>query len=166
MPGTYSDDDDYATGKASFNFLADAEISSGFVSIAADIWIATTENYHVGVRESGSAACFFLDLEFREDGVARVWDSTGIVDIDPSYPTGRVIPFEIVFDMDAGLYNLLYDGSLVLENRAHGVSGCGVGSVFFGTLDDADYDGTIHVDNIEVKTFLFMDGFETVVVSA
>jgi hypothetical protein len=51
VPGTYSDDDDYATGKASFNFLADAEISSGFVSIAADIWIATTENYHVGVRE-------------------------------------------------------------------------------------------------------------------
>ena len=36
------DDDDFGTGSAKFNFLADAEISSGFVSIAADIWIATT----------------------------------------------------------------------------------------------------------------------------
>lgn len=160
------DDDNFGTGNASFDFLAHAEISSGFVSIAADIWIASTENYHLGVRESGSAACFFLNLEFGEDGVGSARDSTGSVVIDPSYPTGRLIHFEIVFDMDAGSYDLLYDGSLVLEDRAHGVSGCGVGSVFFGTLDDTDYDGTIHVDNIVVKTYLFMNGFETGDISA
>jgi hypothetical protein len=155
------DDDNYATGEADFNFLADAEISSGFVSIAADIWLMATENYYLGVRESGSATCFFLDVEFREDGEARVWDSTGIVKIDLSYPTGRVIPIEIIFNMDAGTYDLQYDGTLALEDRPHGeISSCGVGSVFFGTLDDADYDGTIYVDNIEVVAFLFKDGFE------
>ena len=52
-------------------------------------------------------------------------------------------------------------GSLALEDRPHGeISSCGVGSVFFGTLDDADYDGTIYVDNIEVVAYLFRDGFE------
>ena len=106
------DDDDYGTGEADFNFLANAEISSGFVSVVADIWLTSTENYYLGVRESGSAAYFFLDVEFREDGEARVWDSTGIVKIDLSYPTGRVIPIEIIFNMDAGTYDLHYDWSL------------------------------------------------------
>jgi hypothetical protein len=156
-----SDLDDFGSGWADFDFLADAEISSGFVSISADIWMTAIENYNLGVRESGSAACFFLDVEFRDDGVGRAWDRTGIVDIDPSYPTGRVIPIEIIFDMDAGTYDLYYDESLALEDRPHGeISSCGVGSVFFGTLDDADYDGTIYVDNIEVKAYLFVDGFE------
>jgi hypothetical protein len=155
------DSDDFYTGWVNFNFLADAEVYAGFVSIAADIWIMSMENFNLGVRESGSAACFFFDLEFHEDGKVKARDSMGFVNLDSSYPTGRVIPIEIVFDMDADTYDLNYDGSLVLEDRAHGENGgCGVGSVAFGNLDDADYDGTYYVDNIEVVTYLFRDGFE------
>jgi hypothetical protein len=155
------DDDNYYAGYVDFNFLADAEVYSGFVSIATDIWIVSTENFNLGIRESGSAACFFLDLEFRDDGKSRARDSSGIVEIDSSYPTGRVIPIEIIFNMDAGTYDLHYDGTLALEDRPHGeISSCGVGSVYFGTLDDADYDGTLYVDNIMVVTYLFKDGFE------
>lgn len=157
------DGDNYYVGYVSFLFLADAEVHSGFVSIAAEIWMVPMENSNLGVRESGSAACSFLDLEFHVDGKVRTWGSTGIVNLDSSYPTGRVTPIEIIFNMDAGTYDLRYDDSLVLEDRAHGESSaCGVGNVFFGTLGDADYDGPYCVDNIEVVTYLFRDGFETV----
>ena len=155
------DDDDYISGTASFNFLGDAEITTGFVSISADVWLSMVDNYEIGVRESGSAACFYLNLEFRDSGNARTWDSTGILQIDTGYPTGRAIPIQIIFDMDAGTYDLHYDGGLVLDDRAHGVGGgCGVGSVSFGALDDPDYDGTFYVDNVLVTTYLFKAGFE------
>lgn len=156
------DDDDYYSGYVNFDFLEDAEISSGLVSITFDTWFPAVENFILGVRESGFAACYYLDLEFQDDGDVKVWDSTGGVTIENTYPTGRVVPVEIVFDMDAGTYDLHYDGSRVLDDRAHGVeSGCGVGSVYFGIYDDPDYDGAYSVDNISATAYLFKDGFET-----
>jgi hypothetical protein len=155
------DDDDYYSGYVDFDFLEEAEISSGFVSAAFDMWFPTVENYILGVRESGSATCYYLDLEFQDDGDVKARDSAGNVSIDSTYPTGRVVPVEIVFDMDAGTYDLFYDGSLVLDDRAHGVeSGCGVGSVYFGISDDPDFDGAYSVDNISVTAYLFRAGFE------
>jgi hypothetical protein len=145
-----TDDDDYAAGYALFEFMRDAEVTSGVVVVGAHLWFDLLEDYKVIVREHGSAAQTFTNLNFTSAGMVYIVDAGGSVGYE-YYETGRVYAIMLVYNMDTGTYDVWLDGVLVVDDEPHGISGRGVGSVGFGCAHDADYDGRFYVDNIWVS---------------
>ncbi|MCP4903054.1 MAG: hypothetical protein GY906_39320 [bacterium] len=144
-----SDNNDYYSGSVRFEFLDQQEISSGSLTLSAELWFPAFENFYVSVRERGTSACNMLSLGFYEAGTAQARDGDSIGG-HTSYSTGRAYPIQVHFDLDAGTYDLFLDGSLIASDEAHGESGCGIGAFLFGTGHDGDLDGRFFVDNIRV----------------
>lgn len=151
------DNHDFTTGTATFEFLGSAEITTGLVVISANLWfheLSPGYRFMLYVREQGGAASSFATIYFNSDGSVRSFDANGSNGIIGSYQISRPFPVRLVYDMDAGTYDVYLDDQLVLADRAHGVVGSGVGSVLFGCLDDPDYDGRYSVDDILVTDYL------------
>ncbi|MHC4589736.1 MAG: hypothetical protein ACYTAQ_10460 [Planctomycetota bacterium] len=137
-------------GAARFEFIGSAEITTGVVTINAELWFDVLENYNLYVREQGTSAQSFVSIKFLASGNIDANDADGSLGIIGSYETGRVYPVSLVYDMDAGTYDVHLDGSLVVAGEPHGVVGRGVGAVLFGTAHDLNLDGRFYVDNISV----------------
>ncbi len=144
------DQDDYAAGAAEFHFLKDAEVTSGLLIIAAELWVSELDLYTFAVREHGSSAHIFSDLAFLAGGTVVCSDESGSTGWFAYYEPERVYPIVFIHNLDAGTYSLWFDGELAIENRAHGVVGRGIGKVSVGCLNDPDLDGAIYVDNLYV----------------
>ncbi|MCP4899409.1 MAG: hypothetical protein GY906_20790, partial [bacterium] len=144
-----SDNTDGHAGGVRFEFLDQQEISSGTVTLSAELWFPAFENFKVLVRESGTSECNMLSLGFYESGTAqaRDGDSRGI---HSHYFTGRAYPIQVDFDLDAGTYDLYLDGGLITSDETYGESGCGIGAFLFDIGHDGDLDGRFFVDNVRV----------------
>jgi len=148
-----SDNHDYAAGHVVFEFLDDAEIVSGFVTIRFDVCIPMTPTncgYSVGVREHDGASRNFTDLGFTADGwiLAYNTDYQSIV-IGPWEP-GETHGLAICHDLEAGTYDIWLDGFPALTDEPHGITDRGVGRVSFGCDHDVDLEGRFVVDNVLV----------------
>jgi hypothetical protein len=154
-----TDNDDFAAGAARFEFLDDQEISTGVVSIVFDLWFTEYEDFYVGIREQGSSASAFLDLIFTEGRSVDGWDETSYYAIADSYPLNQNYHVALMFDMDAGTYDVWLNETQAIENRVHGIEGDGIGSVSFSCAHDPDVGSSFYVDNIQVSdTFVAVDG--------
>jgi len=92
-------------------------------------------------------------MRFQPNGEVRINDSDGVVGSFDGYDIGRVFPVELTYDMDAGTYDVIIDGDTIVVGEPHGSDPTrGIGSVMFGTANDADSLGTIYVDNLHVWT--------------
>lgn len=141
---------DYGTGTAYFDFLDAMEVVSGTVEIAVDLWFHTLEDYAVYVRESHGAASAFASLGFDGAGNVRCNDAMGNAGVIGSYEAGRVHRLRMVFDQDAGTYDVLLDDALLLDDRAHGITEDGIGGVAFATKHDTDLEGVLSIDDLVV----------------
>jgi len=127
-----------------------SEATTGAVSISAKLWFEEIDYFFVRVRERGSAASNFLNVEFRSAGEIFVSDAGGSVGNVGSYEAGRAVTIVIDFDLDAGTYTLGVDGAFLVVGEPHGVSGRGVGGLYVGTGFDPDLVGTLHLDDVLV----------------
>lgn len=145
-----------------FQFLGDEEVTTGVVEITVNLWFPAVESFSFLVREADSSAFDFLDMTFADNGGVFISDQAGFATSLPSYPLGRSVPLIVVYDLDAGTYDLSLDGSLVLDDRAHGVVGRGIGRLLIGVNFDSDTDGTFFLDDLHVvrDPVVFSDGFE------
>lgn len=142
---------DYGTGTVYFDFLDAMEVHGGTVTIDVDLWFHLLEDYAVYVRESHGAASSFTSLRFTNGGDVYFTDAAGgPAGLIGSYETGRLHHLSLIFDQDAGTYDVLLDGTLLLDDRAHGITDDGVGGVAFATRHDTDLDGTFSIDNLTV----------------
>lgn len=151
------DIDDYYAGSARFEFLGSAELTSGQVGISAMLWFSALSpgyNFYIYVREQGSSAQSFTNITFHDDGRVYADDANSPSIFLGNYDINRVTPIGIIFDMDAGTYDVWLDNLLVLEGETHGIVGRGVGAVLFGCLHDSDVDGHFFVDDILVANYL------------
>jgi hypothetical protein len=147
-----SDNSDWWSGYVGFGFFGDAEVTTGRIVISAELFFQATEDFTITIREAISSACQFPELLFYEDGHVRCQDAGGLLPWIGDYPLGRRTRFTFDFDMDAGTYDLWFDGNLVIQDEPYDLTGCGIGSVHFGTRHDSDYLGTMFVDNIQAAS--------------
>ena len=144
---------DFGTGTVRFEFLNDFEVTSGTVTIEVDLRV---EDYASGdavvlyVREHGFSAKTFLNLRFSTGGTVTVSDADGGSTSLPSYPEGETFTVVATFDMDAGTYGVAIGGNAVTD-LTHGITDRGVGAVMVGQGNDADLDGTVYVERVEVR---------------
>lgn len=151
------DNDDYMADGITIDFLENAELVTGEVGISAMLWFsALTPGYDfsISVREHDSAAHQFADIDFYSDGRVYAFDANGPYQLIGTYEVGRAIAVGIIFDMDAGTYDIWLDGQRVLEDETHGIAGRGVGGVIIGCLHDSDLEGHFFVDDILVANYL------------
>lgn len=144
------DIDDYTAGAATFEFLRDTEVTHGVLVIAAHLWFDVFDMYEVGVREHGSAARTFSDVRFFDGGYVVFDDENGGPPDYTFYDVGRTIPLLIIHDLEARTYDVWLDGLQIVDDEPHGITDRGIGSVYFGCINDPDYDGRFYVDNIWV----------------
>ncbi|MFO7688982.1 MAG: hypothetical protein R6W83_00245 [Cryobacterium sp.] len=160
-----TDNDTYYAGSVAFSFTGDVEVTSGLLSVSADLWFAQYEGFDIFFREQDSAANMFLDLAFNSFGYVSAWDQGGLVVAAIPYAIGRVVPLRVLFDMDQGTYDVFLDGTRIVADESHNVvgAGVGVGRVFFGVTNDENLVGTLYVDNLTAATddLVFFDAFET-----
>jgi hypothetical protein len=117
---------------ARFEFLGGEEVSSGALIVFFVLRPAALDRFLVGIRENDGAGRNFADLTFLSSGSIVLADSNPGVSIG-NYVAGQTLVFEFRYDMDAGTYDLRFNGQLVVDDRAHGVADRGVGSVLVGT---------------------------------
>ena len=146
------DETDFGSGGVHFSFLENAEVTSGPVEIAVKLWFAEVDNYSLYVREPLHAGSAFTNIVFTSDGTVMAGDAAGSAGAIGTYATGRAIELIIVHDMDTRTYDVWWDGTLVLDDRAHGVVGAGVGGVYIGIGHDSDRDGLFYMDDLLVTT--------------
>jgi len=101
----------------------------------------------------------------------RVYISIGITDSDGfagfvgTYQANQKYQLKLVFDMDAGLYKVLFDEDILLEDRAHEFNNDnGTGLLQTGFQSTALINSSFVVDNLQVRENLidkiFNNGFE------
>lgn len=146
-------DNSMVTGAAAvFEFIGSQEITSGIVSISANFEFSVLDNYNIGVREQGGNSKSFTNISLVAGGNFSISDANGFAGVFGSYQAGVPLQLTIEFDMDAGTYDILLDGSLIVDDRSHGITDRGVGRVLFGTGFDADLNGIFYVDNVVVSS--------------
>ncbi len=148
----FDDEADFGTGGAVFEFLEDAEVTTGTVTVSAKLWFAEFDGYYFHLREHGGAAKSFNTIYLQESGAVLATDAAGSAGVVGHYEIGRVIELHIVHDLDARTYDLWWDGVLVVNDRAHGVVDRGIGGVYTGIDHDADLDGIFSLDDLLVTT--------------
>jgi hypothetical protein len=146
------DETAFGTGEVKFSFLGDAEVTAGQVEISVKLWFAVYEEYFFYVREQNFAAHSFNTIYFQGSGDVYVSDAAGAVGVVGHYDTGRAIELRIVHDLDAGTYDIWFDGLRVVDDRAHGIVGSGIGGVYVGINHDANLDGIFYMDDLLVAT--------------
>jgi len=151
------DIDDYTAGTVQFEFLGSAEITTDLVVISARVQVpefVEGGNFAIAVREQGSAAHAFSDIQLVEGGVVGGSDAAGGLGQIGTYQAGVTLHIMIVHHLDAGTYDVWLDGAKVLDGRAHGITERGIGGVYFGCLSDPSTGDLFFVDDISVTDFM------------
>jgi hypothetical protein len=141
----------WGTAVVRFEFLPPYQIGAGTVSLSMDLLFPALESYSIRVRERGTSACTFGEVWFEDTGRFGLLDTRGFAGYVGIYRPGIVEHLELVYDMTTGTYDVLFNGVVVLNDRAHGANAdCDVGALLIGPQHDADIDGVFFVDNILV----------------
>jgi hypothetical protein len=151
------DNDTYTAGYVRFELLGSAEVVTGHVVISANLQVPEFEeggDFEINVREQGSAAYNFAELLLLSGGSVNGSDNAGYLGEIGTYAAGSTFQIILDFDMDAGTYDVSIGGTKVVEDRAHGVTGRGIGGVYFGCLHDSDLVGRYVVDDVSVTDFI------------
>lgn len=144
---------------ATFEFLGGEEVQSGALIVFFVLRPAALDRFLVSVRENNGASRNFGDLTFLSSGSIVLADANPGIAIG-NYVAGQTLVFEFRYDMDAGTYDLRFNGQLVVNDRAHGVPDRGVGSVLIGT--DPASASQWFLDDLSVTRpeGIFGNGFE------
>jgi len=135
-----------------FEFLDDLEVVSGNVEITASLRFSEIDGYVFYVREQGTAGSSFCSITFTVSGTLTISDANGAVFSGGSYAAGVDHLLEITQDLSSGTWSLSFDGSPLVENEPHGITERGVGSILIGAQNDAELDGSIHLDRLRVTS--------------
>jgi hypothetical protein len=148
-----TDDDDFSAGSVDFQFLDDAEITTGRLVICLDVWVPelpTQASHFVYVREHGSAGNTFANVKFTSDGLVTLYDEGGAVGSIGSYETDSPTRLCLEYDLDASSYDVWLDGEAVHTGEPYELPGAGIGSLLIGVGNDPDTGDSFFIDNLFV----------------
>jgi hypothetical protein len=156
-----SDNDDYAAGSVDFDFLDDAELYDGHLTMTCTLWFNEDEGgegYSIMFREHTSSVFNFLTLYFNGEGEVYCFDTDSFSPLLATYPTGRPVPLKVFFDLDAGHYTIWLDGIGIRWHDSTGIVGSGIGSFKVGCNHDANLAGTFYIDDILITDQIVTTG--------
>jgi len=139
------------SGSVRFDLLDSAEINSGIVTIEADLWFSQLASNSMVITEQGDSSYTFCHLFFRSSGLISHYDeyggNNGIVG---NYGILSPVSVSLVFDMNRGTQDVFLDGVHVLNNEYHGITGYGIGSIYFTTYENDGIQSQFSIDNLKV----------------
>lgn len=152
------DNDDFASGSVRFEFKSGVEITTGKVGISALLRFDSMDpgnDFHIFIREQGSSALSFANVNFISDGNVYSNNAFGPSSWIGNWEADRVYGFGIIFDMDTDTYDIWWDGQRALQDEPNTVLGVrGIGAVLFGCMNDVDTESHFFVDDILVADYL------------
>ena len=146
--------DDWGSGAKFlwFAFLNGWEVTSGQMSIEADLWFAGANSYGFYLREAGSTAVPFLTLYFTAWGEVRYNDlDTPTNVLIGTYATGRSQLLRIDIDLDAETYDLSLDSTPLLTGESMGALPRGIATILVGHGSDGDSEGTYYLGELRAS---------------
>lgn len=151
-----------STGSArfvEFEFLGGEEVSTGPLSIFMVLKPSALDRFLVYLRETVGASKNFANLILLSDGSIVLEDTNPGVPVG-QYTAGQNLVFEFRYDLDAGTYDLILNNNLLVDDRAHGVVGGGIGSVYVGL--DTTTTSQLFLDDLSVTRpdAVFASSFE------
>jgi hypothetical protein len=135
-----------------WQFLGNIEISTGIVAFDLDVGFGVLDSYQILVREVGGSASSFANLRFLPNGAVSLSDAGGNVGIAPFiYAANQVYRVRLIYDMDNATYTAMLNDTVLVENRAHGVStGRGIGAIATGFMSSTAFGGPMFIDALQV----------------
>jgi hypothetical protein len=134
-----------------FSFLNSWTISTGQMSIQADLWFAIPGNYGINLREFGGFSVSFLTLYFTQTGDVRYADlDTTNNPLIGTYAIGQSQVLRIDIDLDAATYDLSLGSTQLLTGESMGALPEGIARILIGHTSDADASGTFYLGDLLV----------------
>ncbi len=146
------DDEPLNSATVEFQLRDAVEVTTGSVCVSFVVSVDNVEPFFIHFYEQGGASSTFMQVEFNNLGEILLKDEL-------SQPNGLVVgtysvdtPLRMTFnfEMDYGLTSAWIDGNQVLTNRAHGIVGDGLGSIYFGHTADGNTTGIMKLDGLTV----------------
>jgi hypothetical protein len=135
-----------------WQFLNNAEITSGVVSMRFDFIPSALDRYNFGVREAGASANSFLTITTSTAGTITATDANGTISVNPIfYSADQLMSFQLDFDMDAGTSQAFINGNALFVGRAHGITTRGVGRLNTGYAS-SNSGNPFRLNNLVVQT--------------
>lgn len=153
--------DDGGPSFARFDLLGGAELASGTVVVAADLWfetVADAADCTLRIYEQGTTEQHrFGELVFTAAGSVyfHYGDASSAGEIG-QVAAGRRYRVILAFDMDTRTVDIWLDGSRVVQGLALGVTEEGIGSIFVGAPGDPDESGRFYIDALTVTDYLLV----------
>ncbi len=144
------DNSEVTSGEVNFSFLQDSEVESGTIDVTLNFRVSLVDQYAIYIREAGSATQNYSSVYLTSNGSISANDANGHVSIIGTYTSDQTYSLRILFDMDTSTYDMWLDGTLVVDDRAHGCTGPGIGEIICGTGYDENLSGSLFVDNIRI----------------
>lgn len=147
-----------------FNLLGGVGIEQGVAVMRVALAFPALCSFNIYVREPDSSAESFTTLSLASDGSISASDENGSAGQIGSYVAGQIQRISIEHDLDAGTYDVLLNDVVLLDDRAHGVVGAGIGQ-FLMKFEFAQPPTRVLVDNVVVEASvppdpIFGDGFD------
>lgn len=156
--------DSLTTGSGvTFELLGGVGVEEGWTAFRFSLAFPVTVGVNIYVREPGGAAQAFTTLALSPDGSIVASDEAGVVGEIGTYSAAQILRFSIEHDVDAGTYDVRVNDVVLLDDRAHGVVGSGIGRLIFN-FEFAQGPTRVLIDNVNVVATLpdriFRDGFD------
>lgn len=152
------------TGGVAFELLDGLEVEQGLAAFRVTLLMPALCGVNIYLREQGGAAQAFTTLGLASDGSIVVSDEAGPAGQIGTFSAGQILRLSIEHDLDAGTYDVLLNDAVLLDDRAHGVVGDGIGR-FMIKFEFAQPPTRVLIDNVGVFATvppdrLLRDGFE------
>ena len=137
--------------KVRWQLLDDLAVRSGLFILDFDALMTTRDLYGISLREKTTSAQNFMSLNYQSTGAMTVLDANGSVVLNgASYDAGPVYQYRMVFDMDAGIYEIFRNGIPLLRERAHGIAASGIGGILYSIAHGALTSAHLQIDSLRV----------------
>ena len=134
-----------------WQLLDDLEVRNGLFIMDFDAVMTTRDRYGISLRERSSSAQNFMSLSYQSNGTMAVSDAIGTMFFaGVSYDAGRLYQYRVVYDMDAGIYEIFRDGIPLIRERAHGVTSNGIGRILYSISNGALSSAHMQIDSLRI----------------
>ena len=137
-----------SAGAVVFEFMGEASVDVGKVAMSFDISFPENERFRVKVHERGGWASKFCEIYTDTSGNIRLTDAAGYYGVIGSYNLDQVYNFQFLLDTETDTYDVLMDGTPLIEDRAHGLDGVGIGRLAFKIDHTAVVGASFVIDNV------------------
>ncbi len=134
-----------------WQFLDNLEVSSDILVMDFDTQMTTRDRYRISLREPTSSSQPFMNLQFQANGTMGVSDANGTrIFSGVTYQAGQAYQYRIIYDLDAGIYDVFRNGIPLIRERAHGITTRGIGAILYGIDNGAQTSAHLQIDSLRV----------------